>query len=1204
AGASGGRMSDRAPDGQLARVSTDPYDGRRYWYLGADRFENVDAAFPEFGAFFAVMIFCEAGKKDYRAISDLAARLTRRGASTVHCWGPGCEQVHDLFDDVYVVDEIGVLEQDGIERPRSYVFLQHTYWHTERSLREASNWFLELTRPWEAADHTHSESPEWHCLDWLVIVVGDHDEWKDEVWGYLLDPESTEEEPTPDEIQRRRQILKHAEWLERRESSPDALVAPDRAPDNQLTLVPNAFSDTSRYWYLAADQLDDVDALLEGLGSPFILFLACETEEMDFDTLKAQITPVLRRGCSSVCCWGPSCQRNETAFDFASIELDEAGTEHPDKVLMTTAHADDSLADAFWFFHMCTRPLEADRLVVIVGDHDDWKDEIWGYLADPRSSFADEDAPEAAPEPTTLETIRAEADAYAEHCETPLARDFLASAQDLPAITEPRVVFYNREAGAAMTAEEYERASEAEREGFERTEVGERYYYLTRFGTPVAYARGLEIVSPFLDGSVDGKRVFDFGHGGIGQLRMLASLGADVVGCDISTLNGAVYAGDLGEVGRAEIAGEGENGSVDLLVGRFPAEKDIIERAGAGYDLVMSKNTLKLGYIHPEREADPRTVIDLGATDEEFLDAVHAMLNEGGVFLIYNLYPKPSAPDEPYRTWADGRCPFARELCEAQGFDVLIYNRDDTDAAHAMGKSFGWEDTYDFETDLFGMVTVLRKRRAIRLTPPFSEIDSFQSSAHGEKGRGSESSAALGWSRCALGASAVLFLAGAPASADTVIDWNLMLRDATRAQTGVAAAPGPVARAGAMLHAAIFDAVNAVDRTHTSAMVDIKAAPGTDKFAAAAAAGHATLSTLYGSNAGLQAQFDAMFASQMASIPAGPGRDAGVALGQSIASSVISGRAGDGHDAPFSYTESPAPGQWRSNYAPGAPAWGPQWGDVTPWVLNSGDQFRPGPPPSLTSQEYTDAWNEVYHKGRATGSTRTADETEVAWFWGNDRDGTMKPPGHVNRIAEIVANDRLAGLSESERLSQSARLFALVNVGMLDASVAAWDSKYNTDNDFWRPIAGIREADTDGNINTISDPTWEPLSHIGVGGDPFSPPFPAYVSGHATFAAVGSSLIAQFFGTDEISFVLDTDDVDANGAVRSFDRLSDAAWENALSRVFLGVHWRFDAVAGNELGYDVGEYFFENFLVEIPAPGVPFAFAAIGAFGFTRRRRG
>jgi hypothetical protein len=454
----------------------------------------------------------------------------------------------------------------------------------------------------------------------------------------------------------------------------------------------------------------------------------------------------------------------------------------------------------------------------------------------------------------------------------------------------------------------------------------------------------------------------------------------------------------------------------------------------------------------------------------------------------------------------------------------------------------------------------------------------------------------------ALGSTVCLALAVAPASADPVIDWNLMLRDATRASSGFDAAPGPVARSGALLHAAIFDAVNAVDRTHTAAMVDMKAAAGTNKFAAAAAAGHATLSALYGSNASLQAQFDALYTSQLAGIAPGAGRDAGVALGQSIASTILSNRAGDGFDAPFSYTESSAPGQWRSNYAPGEPAWGPQWGDVTPWVMSSGDQFRPGPPPSLTSQEYTDAWNEVYHKGRATGSTRTAEETEIAWFWGNDRDGTMKPPGHVNRIAEIIATDRFAGLSDGDRLSESARLFALLNVGMLDASVAAWDSKYNTDVDLWRPIAGIREADTDGNIDTVSDPTWEPLSHAGFGGDPFTPPFPSYVSGHATFGAVGSSLIAQFFGTDDISFTLDTDDVDALGAERSFDSLSEAAWENAISRVYLGVHWRFDAVAGHELGYDIGEYIFGNFLHVIPGPGAGGLFVAAGVMGARRRR--
>lgn len=451
---------------------------------------------------------------------------------------------------------------------------------------------------------------------------------------------------------------------------------------------------------------------------------------------------------------------------------------------------------------------------------------------------------------------------------------------------------------------------------------------------------------------------------------------------------------------------------------------------------------------------------------------------------------------------------------------------------------------------------------------------------------------------CGLGIST--FTASA---SDEVIAWNQLLRESTRAQVSDAAGPGPTARGGALLHAAIFDAVNAISGQYMSAAVNVSADAWTDKRAAVAAAGYHTLSSLYGSNPVLQAQFETLYNNQIAAIAPGAARDAGIALGHNVANLVVASRAGDGHDDNTPYIETPGAGHWRSNYAPQTPGWGPNWGNVTPWVMASGDQFRPSPPPALTSQEYTDAWNEVYQKGAAVGSTRTADETEIAWFWGNDRDGSYKPPGHLNALTEVLANQQFAGLSADDRLMESARLFALVNVGMYDAAVAAWDSKYNTPLDFWRPIAGIHEGDTDGNPDTFADTNWEPLSHAGIGGGAFTPPFPAYVSGHATFGAVVSSILEQFFGTDNITFTLGTDDGDAVGVERTFHSLSDAAWENAISRIFLGVHWRFDATAGNELGYDIGEYLFANFMQVIPAPGGVATFASVGLLLASRRRR-
>ena len=320
-------------------------------------------------------------------------------------------------------------------------------------------------------------------------------------------------------------------------------------------------------------------------------------------------------------------------------------------------------------------------------------------------------AQDKSSEPTTLETIYAEASAHSPHVGSGVAKRFLKSANDLPVIDPPRTIYVNPETREAITANEYEELDEESRGAFEAKEINEKTYYLTRYGTPIAYARALDFVAPYLGDSVDEKMIFDFGHGGFGHLRMLASIGAHARGVDISDVLHTAFTDEFGETPRShEAAGVGKNGSAEVYLGSFPSDEKIVEQAGVGYDLFMSKNTLKLGYIHPEREVDPRLTIDLGATDKEFLGAVHRMLNEGGLFLIYNLYPKPSGPDEPYRPWADGRCPFTEEACEEAGFEVVVYNRDDTAKAHEMARSFGWDERLTLETDVLGMVTLLRKR--------------------------------------------------------------------------------------------------------------------------------------------------------------------------------------------------------------------------------------------------------------------------------------------------------------------------------------------------------------------------------------------------------------------------------------------------------------------------------------------------------------
>jgi hypothetical protein len=312
-------------------------------------------------------------------------------------------------------------------------------------------------------------------------------------------------------------------------------------------------------------------------------------------------------------------------------------------------------------------------------------------------------------EPSTMESLAAEAEALRPLVVTPPATRFLDVVPELPALDGPRVVYYNRDARDAMTEASAAGKDSTALEGYERTEISEQFFYYTRYGTPLAFVRPLEILGQAgLDG-LDGKHIADFGFGSIGQLRAMASAGATVTGVEVDALLEAIYSdpGDTGPIKRARAAGAGEAGELRLCFGQFPAEAGIVEAVGGGYDAFVSKNTLKNGYIHPAEEVDPRMLVHLGVDDETYVRTVFGLLEPGGFFLIYNLCPPQS--EEKYIPWADGRSPFARELLESVGFTVLAYNRNDDDAARAMGKALGWDVQMDLEKDLFGIYTLVRK---------------------------------------------------------------------------------------------------------------------------------------------------------------------------------------------------------------------------------------------------------------------------------------------------------------------------------------------------------------------------------------------------------------------------------------------------------------------------------------------------------------
>ncbi|MGP1345970.1 MAG: vanadium-dependent haloperoxidase [Phycisphaerales bacterium] len=423
----------------------------------------------------------------------------------------------------------------------------------------------------------------------------------------------------------------------------------------------------------------------------------------------------------------------------------------------------------------------------------------------------------------------------------------------------------------------------------------------------------------------------------------------------------------------------------------------------------------------------------------------------------------------------------------------------------------------------------------------------------------------------------VVCSAGVECRADLVVEWNSRLIQTIRELgTGHISYPGPISRAGTIMHIAIYDAVNSIERTHEPYFGFEDCPPGTSMDAAIAAAAHTALCGVY-SNPFQVEKFDTLLAAHLAAIPDGPAKDAGIALGQSCAERCLADRVGDGSEDFIVYEYGVGPGHWVPTFPNFSGPATPHWPDVRPWCLTSGDQFRPESGPYgydtmaevLASPEYAADFEDVRVNGALFSPTRTEDQTTAALFWANDRNGTFKPPGHLYHITQRIAE------VQGNTVVENARLFALVSLGMADASIAAWDTKYSTDIDFWRPITAIWEADTDGNPDTVAEPGW-----LGLSYDPsvliFNPSFPAWASGHATFGAVHAAVVRNYYGTDNITFTATSDDTP--GYWREFTSLSQAAIENGRSRVWLGVHWQVDSDDAYIIGTSVGDYVSANYL--------------------------
>jgi Tol biopolymer transport system component len=398
---------------------------------------------------------------------------------------------------------------------------------------------------------------------------------------------------------------------------------------------------------------------------------------------------------------------------------------------------------------------------------------------------------------------------------------------------------------------------------------------------------------------------------------------------------------------------------------------------------------------------------------------------------------------------------------------------------------------------------------------------------------------------------------------DPVLRWhqqmlNAIVRDAST--------PPDATRGMAMLSLAVLDTVNAIEKT-PGYLVSLPSPADLSLEAAISSAALAVMDYLYPAQA---ADHQALQAVVLAEIADGETKTQGVAYGTLVGNAVVALRDRDGWDTFVAHVASGAPGQWQETAPMYDVALAPHWGNLAPFAVRDLAALTPDGPPALTSTEWADAYNEVKSLGRAIGSTRTPEQTEIARFWA-DGAGTYSPPGHWNNIA--------AQLSAAHGLSvgENARLFAMLNAALGDAAIVAWNAKYATD--FWRPISAIPTGDTDSNEQTAPDAEWTSLL--------ITPPFPEYVSGHSTFSGAAAQILTEYFG-DQQAFT--TTSLGLPGVERTFGSFRQAAEEASISRIYGGIHYKFSGEDGLEAGRAIADEVLARFTVadDTQAPRVVF----------------
>lgn len=479
-----------------------------------------------------------------------------------------------------------------------------------------------------------------------------------------------------------------------------------------------------------------------------------------------------------------------------------------------------------------------------------------------------------------------------------------------------------------------------------------------------------------------------------------------------------------------------------------------------------------------------------------------------------------------------------------------------------------------------------------------------------------------------LVAAEMLLLSAGVGRADVVTDWNETLNAAIIA-TPSKHNPGNPTRAMAMMNAAIYDIFQAVDRTHAPFKVN-RHAPGADLNAAVARAAYLVISNTYGEQ---QAMLDSVLDSRLGPGPYTAAQQAGIELGNYIGHHYVDAHANDGHDLPDAYTPTIAPGHWGPDpmISPDQKGWGSDWGFVTPWAMNDiNDYDHLIGVPSFTDQEYVDAFNQVKAYGARDSAVRTADQTKIGIFWAYDRPNLPGKPGVGPPPVLFVENMIDIAETAGNTPADNARMFAMASVAQADAAIAAWHVKYEMD--YWRPITAIRANALmdDDNPATVEDPNWAYLGAPGFdpssAADDFTPPFPAYTSGHATMGGAIFKALELFYGTNDFSvadasigtdpvtgeYVLHSNEAGGGGS-RNFVRFTQTGplgpglenspeGENGMSRVYLGVHWLFDQEDGMALGNAIAQDLASHYFFAVPEPAA-IALVLVGVIGLSSMRR-